>query len=126
MKKVMFATLATGALLGLIICAACTPLSTRPFEPTKQVSVAEEQRKTIVPGEGAPFSGMDCLALVEYQIAYCEATLSCTAMLYRRLNRALRRLNKGFRSQCLYSEDHIREVYRHLQRGQTSHGAFGR
>lgn len=108
----------------LLGATACTPQSTRPFEPTKKVNVEEEQRKSIVPG-GAPFSGMDCLKQVEYQIAYCEATLSCSSMQYKRLKRAARRLNKGFRSQCLYSKDHIQEVYRHMQR-QRRNSPMGR
>ena len=97
---------------------SCTPQSTVPFDPSKKQDVAEEQRKTIVPGAGAPFSGMDCLKQVEYQIAYCEATQACTSMLYNRLRRAARRLDKGYRSQCLYSEDHIKELYRHFGRQQ--------
>ena len=106
------------AALFAILALGCTPQSTVPFDPSKKQDVAEEQRKTIVPGAGAPFSGMDCLKQVEYQIAYCEATQACTSMLYNRLRRAARRLDKGYRSQCLYSEDHIKELYRHFGRQQ--------
>ena len=108
------------------ITASCTPQSTVPFDPSKKQDVAEEQRKTIVPGAGAPFSGMDCLKQVEYQIAYCEATQACTSMLYSRLRRAARRLDKGFRSQCLYSEYHIKELYRHFGGHQRRRPMGGR
>ena len=124
MKKVIFAALATVILLVLIICTACTPLSTRPFEPTLTQDVAAEQRKTIVEGKDAPHSGMDCRELIAYQIAYCEATLSCTAAQYNTLKRAARRLRGVSRSQCLYSKGHIQEVYRHMdsQRGTRPFG----
>ena len=112
------AVIAAAVLAILVSITACTPQSTVPFDPSKKQDVAEEQKKTIVPGAGAPFSGMDCLKQVEYQIAYCEATQACTSMLYNRLRRAARRLDKGYRSQCLYSEDHIKELYRHFDRQQ--------
>lgn len=104
--------------IALLVFQSGCAQSTHRFEPTKRQTVAEGQRKSIVPGANKPYSGMDCLKLMEYQLAYCDATQSCTALQYSQIKRAIRRLDKHFRSQCAYAPEQIRGVFRDLRRGR--------
>ncbi len=109
------------SLIGIILfLAACTPLSTIPFDPTKSKTseeIAQAQIKALMPvGMKAPYSGMDCDKYVEYQIAECEATFRCSTWRYRQLKRDLQRLKKSYNSQCLYSKYHIDQVFRVMGR----------
>ena len=105
--------------VGCIIATSCTPLSTVPFDPSRKQSAEEielAQIKSLMPaGIEDPYSGMDCVEYVEYQIAYCEATYQCTLRQYRAFRRDRARLKKSSRSQCLYSKEHIQEVFRAMR-----------
>ena len=109
------------SLIGIILfLAACTPLSTKPFDPTKSKTseeIAQAQLMAALPaGMKAPYSGMDCEKYVEYQIAECEATFRCSAWRYRQLKRDLSQAKRHFNSQCLYSKYHIGQVFRVMGR----------
>lgn len=103
----------------IIVClflAGCAPTSTIPFEPQKKVTTKELQlmqvKSQLPVGTKDPYSGMSCRAYVEYQIAFCEAALTCSAWQYRRYKRELRLMSKIYSGQCLYSPGHLREILR--------------
>ena len=115
----LFFIIVISLLLISISVNSCTPLSTVPFDPSRKQSTEEielAQLKSFMPaGMEDPYSGMDCMEYVEYQIAYCEATYQCTPRQYNAFKRDLSRLRKSYTSQCLYSKEHIQEVFRAMR-----------
>jgi len=102
--------------LTLLMLVACTPLSTKPFNPQKSKTTEEivqaQLRAALPAGMKAPYSGMDCVKYVEYQIAECEVTLRCSSWRYRQLKRDWMRAKMMFNSRCYYSKDHIDQISR--------------
>lgn len=90
-------------MLTLLICVACTPLSTIPFDPNRKVSVEEQQVKQT----GLPeiYSGMPCADYYKAQLGLCYSIFACPVRELREYQRGLQRTRTSFSCKIYFGND---------------------
>ncbi len=96
-------------LLILFFCVACAPQSTRPFDPTEQIGVAEAIAK-----QGRKMAKDDCYEIYKAEADVCgySMTLACKAS-----RRNMRRIGKTQSCKMAMSPDNIADVIRAMKKG---------